>query len=88
MRLPAALPGEHPAEAAYLEAIAARGYQETITLAFVDPALQSALFPDTPGLALANAIAWDLSVMRVSLWPGAEGGHREPAPPAGAHASV
>jgi phenylalanyl-tRNA synthetase beta chain len=65
-----ALPEEHAAEVAYLEAIAARGYQEAITLSFVDPALQSALFPDTPGLALANPIASDLAVMRVSLWPG------------------
>ena len=37
--------------------------------AFVDPALQKRLFPDTDGLPLANPIASDLSVMRVSLWP-------------------
>ncbi len=28
------------------------------------------MFPEVPGLALANPIASDLSVMRVSLWPG------------------
>jgi phenylalanyl-tRNA synthetase beta chain len=59
-----------PAESALLEAIAARGYQEAITLAFVDPALQVQLFPGEAGLAIANPIASDLSVMRVSLWPG------------------
>jgi phenylalanyl-tRNA synthetase beta chain len=64
------LPAEHPAEGAVLSAVAARGYQEAITLAFVDPALQSQLFPERASLALANPIASDLSVMRVSLWPG------------------
>jgi phenylalanyl-tRNA synthetase beta chain len=64
------LPGDRPAEAAVLQALAARGYEEAITYAFVDPALQDQLFPDRPGLALANPIASDLSVMRVSLWPG------------------
>ena len=34
------------------------------------PALQERLFPDREGLALANPISADLSVMRVSLWPG------------------
>jgi phenylalanyl-tRNA synthetase beta chain len=65
-----ALPAEVPAAAQLLEALAARGYQEAVTLAFVDPRLQTQLFPDTPGLQLANPIASDLAVMRVSLWPG------------------
>ena len=64
------LPANHPAEAAVLQALAARGYQEAITYAFVDPALQAQLFPDQPALALSNPIASDMSVMRVSLWPG------------------
>jgi phenylalanyl-tRNA synthetase beta chain len=64
------LPESQPAEGALLEALAARGYQEAITLAFVDPALQSQLFPGEAGLAIANPIASDLAVMRVSLWPG------------------
>jgi phenylalanyl-tRNA synthetase beta chain len=64
------LPEEVPAERALLEALAARGYHETITFAFVDPVLQGQLFPQTESLPLANAIASDLSVMRVSLWPG------------------
>ena len=64
------LPAAHPAEAAVLQALAARGYQEAITYAFVDPALQTQLFPGQPTLALSNPISSDLSVMRVSLWPG------------------
>jgi phenylalanyl-tRNA synthetase beta chain len=64
------LPEEHPPEQAVLAVLAARGYQEAITLAFVDPALQERLFPGRPALALSNPIASDLSVMRVSLWPG------------------
>ncbi len=65
-----ALAAERPAEAAVLEALAARGYLEAITYAFVDPVLQQRLFPNVPAASLANPIASDLSVMRVSLWPG------------------
>ncbi len=61
---------EQPAERAVLEALAARGYEEAVTYAFVDPALQGKLFPGRSALALANPIASDMSVMRVSLWPG------------------
>jgi phenylalanyl-tRNA synthetase beta chain len=64
------LSAERPAEAALLEALTARGYTEAITYSFVDPALQSQLFPDVPSATLSNPIASDLSVMRVSLWPG------------------
>jgi phenylalanyl-tRNA synthetase beta chain len=63
-------PEERASEHVILEAMAMRGYQEAITFAFVDPVLQKQLFPTTQGLALANAIASDLSVMRLSLWPG------------------
>ena len=63
---PEAVPMEHTV----LETLAMRGYQEAITYAFVDPAFQAKLFPNRVGLALANAIASDMSVMRVSLWPG------------------
>ena len=66
----AALPEEIPPERAVLESLAARGYHEVITFAFVDPALQGKLFPERQSLALANAIASDHSTMRVSLWPG------------------
>jgi phenylalanyl-tRNA synthetase beta chain len=64
------LPSAQPPEPALLETLALRGYHEAITYAFVDPQLQTRLFPDLTGIALANAIASDLSVMRVSLWPG------------------
>ena len=40
-----ALPESLPAEGATAGSLAARGYQEAITLAFVDPALQLQLFP-------------------------------------------
>ena len=63
---PEAVPLEHTV----LETMAMRGYQEAINYAFVDPALQAKIFPDRVGLALSNAIASDMSVMRVSLWPG------------------
>jgi phenylalanyl-tRNA synthetase beta chain len=64
------LPEERAAERAVLQGLAARGYQEAVTLAFVDPAFQGQLFPDRPALSLTNPLASDLSVMRVSLWPG------------------
>jgi len=63
-------PEQIPLEHAILEALAMRGYQEAVTYAFVDPTLQTRLFPDRAGLALSNPIASDMSVMRVSLWPG------------------
>ena len=64
------LPEETPSVRAILETLTSRGYYEAINYAFTDPARQLRLFPDRPGLALANAISADLSVMRVSLWPG------------------
>lgn len=65
-----ALPESTPSEQDVLEVLATRGYQEAVTYAFVDPQLQRQLFGETPALELANPIASDLSVMRVSLWPG------------------
>jgi phenylalanyl-tRNA synthetase beta chain len=53
-----------------LDQLAARGYNESVSFAFVDPALQRRLFPSIEGIALANPISSDLAVMRVSLWPG------------------
>ncbi|HTW74729.1 MAG TPA: phenylalanine--tRNA ligase subunit beta [Steroidobacteraceae bacterium] len=50
--------------------LAARGYQEVITYAFVDPALQRLLLGEQPAVELSNPIAADLAVMRGSLWPG------------------
>jgi phenylalanyl-tRNA synthetase beta chain len=64
------LPGARPVERELLQTLSLRGYHEAITYAFVDPQLQTRLFPDQAGITLANPIASDLSVMRVSLWPG------------------
>jgi phenylalanyl-tRNA synthetase beta chain len=47
-----------------------RGFQEVITYSFVGPDLQARLEPRVEGLRLANPISADLSVMRLSLWPG------------------
>ncbi|NVK57283.1 MAG: phenylalanine--tRNA ligase subunit beta [Alteromonadaceae bacterium] len=47
-----------------------RGYNEAITYSFVDPKVQNALFPDSNGLVLPHPISSDMSIMRVSLWPG------------------
>jgi phenylalanyl-tRNA synthetase beta chain len=65
-----ALPEEAPVEIQALEILAARGYQEAITYAFVEPALQKKLFPQAETPVLANAISAEMSVMRTSLWPG------------------
>ncbi len=51
-------------------AAASCGYREAITYSFVDPALQMLLFPNVSSMAIKNPIAADMSVMRVSLWPG------------------
>jgi phenylalanyl-tRNA synthetase beta chain len=52
------------------DTLAARGYQEVVTYSFVDPEMQSLLFPDAESLPLSNPISSELSWMRVSLWPG------------------
>ena len=57
-------------ERAVLDVLVARGYQECINYAFVDETLQQRLFPEATAIRLANPIASDLAVMRVSLWPG------------------
>jgi len=59
-----------PIEQQALEILAARGYQEAITYAFVDPVLQNKLFPGVVTATLSNPIASDMAVMRASLWPG------------------
>jgi phenylalanyl-tRNA synthetase beta chain len=64
------MPEQAPVETQALEILATRGYQEAITYAFVDPALQSRLFPGVNTPVLANAISTEMSVMRASLWPG------------------
>ena len=51
-------------------ALVGRGFQEVVTYSFVSPELQARLEPGLEGLRLANPISADMSVMRVSLWPG------------------
>ena len=65
-----AMPETTPVETQALEILASRGYQEAITYAFVDPALQEKLLPGAQVPRLANAISNEMSVMRASLWPG------------------
>ncbi|NDV89969.1 phenylalanine--tRNA ligase subunit beta [Alteromonas sp. 345S023] len=50
--------------------LVSRGYNEAITYSFVDPKVQNALFPESKGLVLPHPISSDMSIMRVSLWPG------------------
>jgi phenylalanyl-tRNA synthetase beta chain len=45
-------------------------YQEAITYSFVDPKVQSLLFPQMEGLQLPHPISSEMSTMRVSLWTG------------------
>ena len=48
-----------------------RDYREVVTYSFVDPVLQQRLHPvPGRGIELKNPLAPNLSVMRVSLWPG------------------
>lgn len=54
----------------FLRLLADRGYQEAISYSFVDPAIQQRLNPEGQGIALANPISSDLSVMRTTLWAG------------------
>lgn len=52
------------------DALVARGWQEAVTYAFVDPKLQTVLTPQAPGIALDNPIAETMAVMRTTLWTG------------------
>ena len=54
----------------FKQALIQRGYQEAISYSFVDPKIQSALFPEQQNLVLPHPISADMSVMRVSLWSG------------------
>jgi len=63
-------PSHRLEEQRMLDVLAARGCYEAVHFAFVDPALQESLFPGMASHRLANPIASDLAVMRLSLWPG------------------
>lgn len=47
-----------------------RGYNETISYSFVDPELQSVLYPEREVMQLLNPISSELSQMRVGMWSG------------------
>ena len=68
--MPRASPTSVIDERVVLRTLAARGYQEAITFAFVDPDVQRALFGAQPMIEIVNPIAAELAVMRSSLWPG------------------
>ncbi len=50
--------------------LVARGYQEAITYSFVDAEYQQYFCPGMDPVKLVNPISKDMSVMRLSLWPG------------------
>lgn len=47
-----------------------RAYHETISYSFVDPELQSVLYPESTAVTLLNPISSELAQMRVGMWPG------------------
>lgn len=47
-----------------------KGYHETISYSFVDPALQHELYPHRAFMQLLNPISSELSQMRAGMWPG------------------
>ncbi len=52
------------------DTLAARGWQEIVSLAFAEPEMQTTLNPDDTAVPLDNPIADPLSVMRTTLWAG------------------
>ena len=47
-----------------------RSYREVITYSFVNPHVQNLLFPDLKSVNLVYPISPEMSVMRLSIWPG------------------
>jgi phenylalanyl-tRNA synthetase beta chain len=78
--IPASLPAGAPpapqddesklAVSALNAGLAARGYQEAVCYAFVDPRLLETWKLDAQAIPLANPLSADLAVMRTSLLPG------------------
>ena len=82
------LPEERPPEQAFCEALAARGYQEAITFAFVDPACRRSCFPDAGAGAREPDRERPVGHARVAVAGPAARRARESAPPAGPHPPV
>ena len=53
-----------------VDALAARGWQEVVTLSFAEPRVQNLLTPGDAQIPLDNPLAEQLAVMRSTLWPG------------------
>ena len=68
------LPPETISKAISMEAprqmLQQQGYSEIISYSFVDPKLSEQFSPATRPILLANPISQEMSVMRLSLWPG------------------
>lgn len=69
-RLPPVPEGGQPPAVRLRQLLCDRGYQEAITYSFVEPAINDRFAEPGEAVALANPISRDMSVMRVSLWPG------------------
>lgn len=67
---PQPVPEHRRSEHAMADLLAARGWQQTVTYAFVDAGLQAQLTEAGAPIALDNPIAETMAVMRLSLWPG------------------
>lgn len=52
------------------EILIARGYLESISYSFIDPAIQKIFGGDTEPVTLLNPISAEMAEMRQSLWPG------------------
>jgi phenylalanyl-tRNA synthetase beta chain len=65
-----ALDETRPGEGRLKRLLVDLGWQEAITMSFVEPGLLARFDPSTTPLALANPISADLSVMRTTLWAG------------------
>lgn len=67
---PSRLPEKLRSLARAKDTLAGRGWQEAVTLSFVEPRIQNLLTPDVTQIPLDNPIAETLAVMRTTLWAG------------------
>lgn len=63
-----AVPEARVSEARLRETLIQRGYQETVTYSFAEPALVKRVCPEREPIALSNPIAEQYAHMRTSLW--------------------
>ncbi|MEQ1438742.1 phenylalanine--tRNA ligase subunit beta [Fontimonas sp. SYSU GA230001] len=67
---PARAPESQRSLSSLRDTLVARGWQEAVSLAFVDPRLQTVLDPQASPVPVDNPIADTQSVMRTTLWSG------------------